>query len=148
MKKYVLLILILISISLAGCATKNRPQYAWNDYSSSLYGTKKTPTDENFKNHKELLLTIMEESKNNNYRVPPGVCCEYGYILLKEGKKEEALKYFDMEEQAYPESRVFIQNLKTYTTKSSKNDTALKKDDNEGGGSQDGTDKAANTNSK
>ncbi|MCX5815138.1 MAG: DUF4810 domain-containing protein [Proteobacteria bacterium] len=147
MKKYVLL--ILISILLVGCVTtQNRPEYAWGDYSSSLYGSKKTPTDESLKNHKELLLSIMEESKTKNYRVPPGVFCEYGYILLKEGKKEEAFTYFDLEEQTYPESRVFIQNLKTYASKSSKKDDTPKKDNNGGSDSQDSKDKAANTDSK
>jgi hypothetical protein len=149
MKKYVLLILILISISLVGCATtQNRPEYAWQNYSSSLYASKKAPTDESLKNHKESLLSIMEESKTKNYRVPPGVCCEYGYILLKEGKKEEALKYFDLEEQTYPESRVFIQNLKTHAAKSSRNDDASTKKDDGGSGSQDSKDKAINTDSK
>ena len=59
----------------------------------------------------------MEESKTKNYRVPPGVFCEYGYILLKEGKTEEALQYFDLEAKTYPESTVFLKNLKTYATK-------------------------------
>jgi hypothetical protein len=143
MKKYILLILILISTSLIGCATtQNRPEYVWKGYSSSLYGSKKTPTDESLKNHKELLLSIMEESKTKNYRVPPGVYCEYGYILLKEGKKEDALKYFDLEEQTYPESRVFIHNLKTYATKSPK------KDDNGASGSRGSIDKAVNADIK
>ncbi|PJC76594.1 hypothetical protein CO010_02435, partial [Candidatus Shapirobacteria bacterium CG_4_8_14_3_um_filter_39_11] len=47
-----------------------------------------------------------------------GVCCEYGYILLKEGKtQQQALYYFEMEEKNYPESKVFIDRLKKFTTK-------------------------------
>lgn len=149
MKRYVLLMLTLISISLVGCATtQNRPEYVWNNYSSSLYNTKKASTDGSLKNHKELLLSIMEESKTKNRRVPPGVYCEYGYILLKGGNKEEALKYFDLEEQTYPESKVFIQNLKTYAAKSSKKDVAPNKDDKGVGDSQDSKDKTVNTDSK
>jgi hypothetical protein len=143
MKKYILLIPILISISFIGCATnQDRPQYIWKDYSSSLYATKKTPSDTNTTRHKELLLSIIEESKAKNYKVPPGVYCECGYILLKEGKREDALRYFDLEAQAYPESSVFVQNLKTYVAKSSK------KDDNEGGRGPSDNGNPINTESK
>ncbi len=117
MKRHITLIILLLSVSLGGCATQNRPQYIWKDYSASLYTVKKNPSDESLKTHKDLLLSIIEESKSTNYRVPPGVYCEYGYILMKEGKKEEALVYFDLEEKTYPESRVFIQNLKKYQKK-------------------------------
>jgi len=116
MKRSLLLFLVSIFALLAGCASQNRPQYVWKDYSSSLYYIKKTPSEESLKYHKDLLLTIIEESKSSNVRVPPGVYCEYGYVLLKEGKKQEAFGYFDLEEQTYPESKVFIRNLKAYAS--------------------------------
>ncbi|MHB8111666.1 MAG: DUF4810 domain-containing protein, partial [Syntrophorhabdaceae bacterium] len=100
----------------------------WKDYSTSLYYIKKNPSGESIKYHKDLLLTIMEESKNGNVRVPPGVYCEYGYILLKEGKKEEAFTYFDLEERTYPESQIFIQNLKMHASKQKNKDNLPAKD--------------------
>jgi hypothetical protein len=109
MKRSVLLFLLLGF--LAGCATQ-KPLYYWGNYSSSLYKYKKSPTEENLKAHKAVLLKIMEESSKMNLRVPPGVCCEYGYLLLKEGKKEEALHYFDLEEKAYPESKPFLDRFR------------------------------------
>jgi hypothetical protein len=87
--------------------------YYWGNYSSSLYRLKKTPNDENLAEHKEVILKIIEESTQKNVHVPPGIYCEYGYILLKEGKNKEALEYFTLEEQTYPESVVLIQKLKT-----------------------------------
>lgn len=150
MKRYVSLVVMFVIILLAGCATsQNRPSYVWQDYSSSLYSLKKTPTDTNLKNHKEVLLAIMEESKSKSCRVPPGVYCEYGYLLLKDGKKEEALRYFDLEEQAYPESKVFIQNLKAYATRTAKKDEAAKTNDSmPKDASKNVDDKAVNTNGK
>lgn len=124
MKRSLVLFFVSIFALLAGCASQNRPRYVWKDYSSSLYYIKKTPTEESLKYHKNLLLAIIEESKSSNVRVPPGVYCEYGYILLKEGKKQEAFGYFDLEEQTYPESKVFIQNLKAYASAPSKKDSA------------------------
>lgn len=141
MKKYILLFLILTSASLVGCVTQNRPMYVWHDYSSSLYTIKKAPSDKNLSYHKDVLHTIIEESRNNNYRTPPGVYCEYGYILLKEGKQDEAFRYFDLEEQTYPESGVFIRNLKAYALKSYGKNRG-------GDGADENTDKTSSTDDK
>jgi len=110
MKKTGLLMLLLF-IFLFGCATQ-KPLYYWGDYSSSLYKYKKVPNEENLKTHKVVLVNIIEESNKMNLKVPPGVYCEYGYLLLKDGKKEEAMYYFDLEEKNYPESRQFLERFK------------------------------------
>jgi hypothetical protein len=113
MKIFSPLLLILLSVFFfMGCATQ-KPMYSWGDYSSSLYKLKKDPCDESLIKHKQVLLKIMEDSKKNGLRVPPGVYCEYGYIFMKEGKANEALAYFDLEEKTYPESAVFMQRLKS-----------------------------------
>ncbi len=120
MKK--LLLFLLIGFLISGCAKQQL--YNWERYPFSLYKYKKDPTDENLQKHKEMLVAIMENSKEKDLRVPPGVYCEYGFILLKKGKKDEALKYFDLEEKTYPESAVFMQNLKSYLNKSDKSSNA------------------------
>lgn len=136
MKRSLLLFLVSVFALLAGCASQNRPQYVWKDYSSSLYYIKKTPSEESLKYHKDLLLTIIEESKTGNVRVPPGVYCEYGYILLKEGKKQEAFGYFDLEERTYPESKVFIRNLKAYASNPPRKDNPPTGGDAKGDGTK------------
>ena len=108
--------MLLLLIFFAGCTTQ-KPMYRWGDYSSSLYKLKKDPCEENLMKHKQVLLKIMEDSKENGLRIPPGVYCEYGYILTKEGKSNEALSYFDLEEKTYPESAIFIQRLKSQFNK-------------------------------
>lgn len=117
MKNYSPILLILLSVfCFTGCATQ-KPMYSWGDYSSSLYKLKKDPCDENLMKHKQVLLKIMDDSKKNGLRVPPGVYCEYGYASMKEGKTNEALAYFDLEEKTYPESAVFMQRLKSQFNK-------------------------------
>jgi len=117
MKLFSTISLILLSaIFFAGCATQKQ-MYSWGDYSSSLYKLKKDPCEENLMKHKQVLLKIIEDSKENSLRVPPGVYCEYGYILMKEGKSDEALSYLDLEEKTYPESAVFIKRLKSQFAK-------------------------------
>jgi hypothetical protein len=109
-------LILLLVFFFAGCVTQ-KPLYGWGDYSSSLYRLKKNPCDENLVKHEQVLLKIMEDSKEKGLRVPPGVYCEYGYILLKEGKSNEALSYFDLEEKNYPEATVFIERLKSQCNK-------------------------------
>ena len=111
MKKIYILCLIMVSYLFIGCATQ-KPMYYWGNYSSSLYSYKKLPNEKNLQKHKQVLFEIIEKSNAKGVRVPPGVYCEYGYIFMKEGKNKEALKYFELEEQTYPESKLFIQNLK------------------------------------
>lgn len=103
---------VVVSLLFAiGCAEKPK-MYYWENYSQSLYDYKKNPSDRTLLEHKQALLKVMEVSQQHRTRVPPGVCCEYAYILMKEGNNKEAMKYLAMEEQAYPESRPFITRLK------------------------------------
>jgi len=97
----------------SGCATSNR-LYSWEKYPTTLYHYKKDPTDENLQKHKEMIISIMKTSEEQSLRVPPGVYCEYGFLLLKEGKTNDAVNYFDLEEKTYPESGVFMSHLKSF----------------------------------
>jgi len=116
MKNIFIILPFFLTISfIVGCATQE-PLYYWGNYSQTLYKYKKLPKEENLAVHKACLVNIIKESNTRNKKTPPGVCCEYGYILLKEGKTQEALYYFEMEEKNYPESTVFIGRLKKFAT--------------------------------
>jgi hypothetical protein len=114
MKKIYIILFLMISF-IVGCATQE-PLYYWGNYSQTLYKYKKLPKEDSLAAHKACLVNIIEESNKRNKKTPPGVCCEYGYILLKEGKTQQALYYFEMETKNYPESKVFIDRLKKFTT--------------------------------
>jgi len=110
------LIFLGLTLFFTGCATQTQLYY-WGDYSNTLYKYKKNPDNETLAGHKASLLNIIGESNQRNTKIPPGVCCEYGYILLREGKTQEALAYFDLEEKNYPESKLFITRLKKISLK-------------------------------
>lgn len=121
MRKIYFLLLVCTFYFFVGCASQ-RAMYYWGTYSNSLYDYKKHPNDENLSKHKQSLLIIIEKSNARGMRVPPGVYCEYGYILMKEGNNQEANKYYELEEQTYPESKFFIQNLKAQLDKDVKDE--------------------------
>jgi hypothetical protein len=107
-------IIVIASFAILGFAGCQPPPglFYWGDYSRTLYDYKKNPSDTTLAVHKTALLNIMKEAPEKNKLVPPGVCAEYGYILLKEGNEQEGMEYLAKEEQAFPESKVFIQRIK------------------------------------
>lgn len=109
-------ILVLLGFLGIACAPP-KPLYYWGNYSNTLYKYKKTPNDSNLQKHKEELVKIIKKSRELGINVPPGVSAEYGFILLKTGSKEEAIKYFDLEQQTYPESKTFMEKLKSFLIK-------------------------------
>jgi len=111
MRKVHLLLASFALVIFAGCAAKEKPMYYWGDYSHTLYELKKHPGDESRSKHVECLAEIIKNSKENGVRVPPGVYAEYGYRMLYLGKKGEAINYFRLEEQTYPESAVLMDRL-------------------------------------
>lgn len=88
--------------------------YYWGDYSDTLYAYKKEPSDETLKEHLEELDDIIEESKDLGLNVPPGIYCEYAYFLIQKGHQDDALQYIQLEEQTYPESKVFTDRLRGF----------------------------------
>ena len=106
------LLALAICALLPACATRPIP-YNWNQYSSSLYSLRKDPTDQKLEAHKQVLIQIIQGSSDKSLRVPPGICAEYGYILVKEGKVAEGVKYLDLEAQLFPESKILIDRIKT-----------------------------------
>jgi hypothetical protein len=49
-------------------------------------------------------------------KVPPGSYAEYGYVLLLQGKRDEAMAYFEREKRAWPESTRLMDILLNTTT--------------------------------
>lgn len=109
MKSLVSLALAGIGLACAtGCATPNQ-KYNWGTYDSSLYAYYKVPANE-----PELataLAAIVNGSAATHASVPPGIYAEYGYLLLQQGKAEDAAKYFGLEAQHWPESKVFMDRM-------------------------------------
>ncbi len=130
-KHFIILFLFLVISFIVGCAQERL--YYWGNYSQTLYSYKKLPKEENLQAHKACLVKIIEESNKMNKRTPPGVCCEYGYILLKEGKTREASYYFEMEEKNYPESKLFVTRLKEFMTQNKEEKQDKKEEQNKEG---------------
>ncbi len=93
-----------------GCATKEN-LYFWGDYSETLYQCKKKPCETSFAEHKESLEKIIEQSNRKRRRVPPGIYAEMGYLFFNENRFTDAVRFFTLEKETYPESEPFMNRL-------------------------------------
>ncbi|MEY4766213.1 MAG: hypothetical protein RI907_2886 [Pseudomonadota bacterium] len=98
------------SLWLAGCHSGPPPLYDWGPYQAGLY--------EQFKgtgNGPEARIGPLEDhlraTQGSGRQVPPGYLAHLGYLHLLAGHNDQAARYWDMEKQAFPESRVFMDFL-------------------------------------
>lgn len=106
-----MLLMAVVAFVMIGCAAPPKPMYYWNDYSHTLYNLKKNPGEDTFAKHKACLLKIIDDSSKNDTRVPPGVYGELGFMSMKENNVKDAVQYYRLEEQVYPESAPFMNVL-------------------------------------
>lgn len=96
------------SILLTACATTHE-KYAWGSYEHSLYVYYKNPAKADALSMSlEAIITGADKTKAI---VAPGIYAEYGYLLLQQGKAQEAVSEFKLEEQHWPESRIFMDRM-------------------------------------
>ena len=99
-----------MALVLAACVAKPT-MYYWGDYSATLYQYKAEPSDETLAQHYLSIQDVFNKSQEYGLRVPPGVNAEYATLLLKQGKKADALVYFEKEKATYPESALLMDRM-------------------------------------
>lgn len=97
--------------ALASCSTSTKALYSWYDYEDATYTYGKKATPELYTKMMKEYAKMEEKQKGVRGVVPPGFNAEYGYLLCKEGKKEEGLKYLNKEIEMYPESKTYISRI-------------------------------------
>lgn len=99
---------------LSGCASTNGkiPLYNWSSYTQDTYKYIKEGEEDNI----ETLLTTYQwifDNQTGTIResVPPGVCADYGYLLVRAGRVEEGKELLKKEKELYPESARFVDSV-------------------------------------
>jgi len=104
------LILFALLAILASCTTQ-KPLYTWGNYEITSYNYLKNTDEKSIQELIENYQQVIENQKGTRGIVPPGVCADYGFILLQEGKKEEGKEMLMKEIALYPESKIFIERI-------------------------------------
>jgi hypothetical protein len=108
MKKYLLLFIVVGLFY--GC---NKEMYSYYNYDDATYFYSKSSETKDYKKLLKSYQKIVEKPKGKTKKVPPGACVDYGYLLLLKGDTVQAKNYFDKETVIYPESKTYVQHLKT-----------------------------------
>lgn len=104
------LLVVALALGLTACVAKPN-MYYWGDYSDTLYLYKSEPSGQTLAQHYASIQDVFNKSQEYGLKVPPGVNAEYATLLLKEGKKADALIYFQKEKSIYPESAVLMDRM-------------------------------------
>jgi len=103
-------ILALSVILLSGCAT-TAIQYDYGSYAEKYYSFKKEPGTTSLLEWKTSMQDVVTQAQEKSLRVPPGIYANLGYLALKDNNTVEAISYFNLEKQTYPQATTFMNNL-------------------------------------
>jgi hypothetical protein len=104
--------LLLSSLAiLTGCASKSL--YQWAGYEDQLYASYKDPSKaEAMRNRLE---AHIQQVRQSGTKVAPGLYAELGTLYLQAGQRRQAIGYYGLEKENWPESQqlmtALIQNL-------------------------------------
>ena len=107
MRKSFFIILACV-VYLTSCSS-SKTLYSWYDSEDATYQYTKRSTEESLTQAMKQYEKVINKQKGVRGVIPPGVCAEYGFLLSKNGKTEEGLKFLKEEIRLYPESEIFMQ---------------------------------------
>ncbi|MBI9034388.1 MAG: DUF4810 domain-containing protein [Bacteroidales bacterium] len=99
------------SLFLLASCTPQKQLYTWAKYEAASYNYVKNSDEESTQKLIENYTKIIEEQKGTRGIVPPGVCADYGFLLLQKGKAKEGKEMLMREIALYPESKIFIDRI-------------------------------------
>lgn len=105
-----LLTILIPALFVMSCASQ-KGLYSWHDYSTRYYSYIKNADERSFEELTNTYQEIIDNQTGSREVVPPGIYADYAYLLLENGKTEEAKAMFEKEIELYPESAVFIKNI-------------------------------------
>jgi len=108
MKKY--LVMAAIGIFAISCAP-TKPLYNWKGYDDAVYAYTKASDEKSVENLIKIYEKLIKKSGGSREVPPPGVCADYGYILIKKGESEKGKELLTKETVLYPESKVFVDRI-------------------------------------
>ena len=94
------------ALLLTACVAPSR--FEWGNYEGALYAYAKKPDTR--PQYRAALEKAIADGRRTN-RLAPGLIAELGYIHLEDGDSAEAVRLFEEEMKAFPESRPFLEGV-------------------------------------
>jgi hypothetical protein len=104
------LICIAVLAAIACSCTVTKPLYNWKGYDEAVYSYIKSPSDQSVADLEKVYERLMTNTGSREVP-PPGLCADYGYLLIKSGQIEKGKELLVKETKLYPESKPFIDRI-------------------------------------
>jgi hypothetical protein len=108
MKKY--LFISVVSLLAFSCSAP-KPLYNWKGYDNAVYSYTKKSDEKSTENLIEMYEKLIKKSGGSRQVPPPGVCADYGFLLIKSGSIPKGKELLKRETALYPESKQFIDRI-------------------------------------
>lgn len=109
--KKILPFAILVLIFILTSCNPQKTLYSWGDYQQKSYAYLKNSSDENLEKLIKSYEDLINKQKGSRQTIPPGICADYGYLLVTKGEQEKGIEFLKREIALYPESTVFISRI-------------------------------------
>ncbi|MBA2252864.1 MAG: DUF4810 domain-containing protein [Nitrospirales bacterium] len=95
-------------LALSACVPQ---QYYWGSYENTLYDRHVNPSPTGQAEAITSIEAFIAEADMVHGRIPPGVYADYGYLLFKQGRTDDALLALKKESELYQESKPLMDRM-------------------------------------
>ncbi|MDR0971695.1 MAG: DUF4810 domain-containing protein [Bacteroidales bacterium] len=99
MKKYYILAIALLFVS---CSS------SWTNYKAAMTGYYIKGNEKSLKYLLKMHEKLVKDATSYEELPPPGICADYGYLLIQKGEVEKGKELMIKETIFYPQSKKFI----------------------------------------
>lgn len=104
------LLILVLGVAAVSCST-TQPLYNWKGYDDAVYNYTKLADERSVEQLMVIYEKLIKNSGGTRNVPPPGVCGDYGYLLVKKGEIEKGKELLRKETVLYPESKPFIDRI-------------------------------------
>jgi len=102
---------LLLLAALGSCAPQVLPLYTWGSYEQDSYNYLHKANEESIQNLLLAYQEVIENQEGSRETTPPGICADYGFLLLQLDRVAEGKAMLEKEIELYPESKVFVDRI-------------------------------------
>jgi hypothetical protein len=104
------LLILLVAAAVTSC-TPARPLYNWKGYDDAVYSYTKKSDEKSTENLIKIYEKLIKNSGGAREVPPPGICADYGFLVIQKGENEKGKELLTRETELYPESKIFIDRI-------------------------------------
>lgn len=99
-----------VLLMLTSCST-TKTLYDWKGYDNAAFAFSKESSEDSLADLLEIYSRLIDKPKGMRKVPAPGICADYGYLLIKNGETERGKELIIKETVLYPESKVFLDRI-------------------------------------